>query len=715
MMKKLLPILLGILLACQLSAQNRTTQLLDEIFADAEQCYLMDDYRQLQKWIQLYGRFFDYYKDDLGDSTDVYAAYLAKMKGSYYYGFADLDDEFYEESEQQYKASLAVFNKRHNVTNAVVIHEELAQLYYKMKDYYKAKMHLDSAWAYYNERLNIMGVESVKPDYYRTLTQMAMCNARTEFYGLALLQIERALKDYYKKNKDDGYYETLRKKGKILMCQADSYGNTDYKEAVNCYQQYVKEYCNSIEKRMAGMTESQRNQYWLSMHQFLYDCFRLGNRAPEMLYDLTLFSKDYLVRKQAEPTTWKQIRQVLGKNECAIEFVQYFGKDDEKRLGCLILKHNSKKPFFLDLYSIDSLLNLPLTDRYTIGEALDETYDVYVKDTLYTDNRVPGLFWTKPLMDAIGDARKVYFAPDGLLNLVPIEYLMPDPTKVCYRLSSTRTLLRKHVAPKMESALLFGGMEYEGTYVPIGDGNDVLTYRHLASDDFSVTYLPGTKEEVIGIYKIRNKPTDVLMLGSAATDEVFLNLLKLRFDVIHITTHGFYDGHIEVRNDLKPFFCDHSLSECGVLFAGSTNTLTDTAFDENMSDGVLSAAEFAQQDLSSTELIILNACETGLGLVTEDGICGIQRGLKQAGVGGMLLTLWSVLDDPSCMIMQFFYEELEKQQTKDIHAAFLKARKRLKEEEKIYMYIDGDGTLMYEKYRFNRPQDVNAYILIDVF
>ena len=52
---------------------------------------------------------------------------------------------------------------------------------------------------------------------------------------------------------------------------------------------------------------------------------------------------------------------------------------------------------------------------------------------------------------------------------------------------------------------------------------------------------------------------------------------------------------------------------------------------------------------------------------------------------------------------------------KDIHAAFLKARERLKQEEKIYMYIDDDGTLMYEKYRFNRPQDVNAYILIDVF
>ena len=544
---------------------------------------------------------------------------------------------------------------------------------------------------------------------------MAMCNARLGNFDQALSQIDEAIDEFYKKRKDFNYYEALRKRGKILMLQADSLGSGQYKKAVNSYQQYVNERYTAIGKEIKGMSDSQRNQYWLATHQFLYDCYRLGNYAPEMLYDLALFSKDYLVRKNAAQTKWEQVKKALGKKDCAIEFVQYFGKKDEKRLGCLVLKNNSKKPLFIDLFPTDSLLDLPLTSIYTIGDAIVHTNSM-VKDTLYNDSRLSGMIWTRSLMSAIGDANKVYFAPDGLLHQLAIEYLMPDTTKVCYRLSSTRNLTQKRTTPKMESALLCGGIEYDATIQPYDKDNDVVAYRFLAPQTTTIQNLPGTRKEVDSIYAFRKNPNDKLLVSTDATDETFLRLLKNHYDIIHLSTHGFYGGRIGIYNDIKPLLGDESMSQSGLLFAGSANTLTDENFDENLFDGVLSATELSKQDLSQIELIVLSACQTGLGHLTDDGIYGIKRGLKQAGAIAMILTLWSVNDYSSSLLMRFFYEELEKQSSKDIHSAFLKARQRLIKEEKIIYKFD-ESTLTYkeETIKYDTPRHICPFVIIDAF
>lgn len=713
-MKRCIVLILGFIVTLQLVARDNVKQQLVSIFMEAEQCYLKDDYQQLEACLKQYADIFINNHEELGDSLDVYRAYYAKIFGTYYYGLAEVDScDYY--SEMMYRISLNIFNQRHNVVNAMALHEELAQLYYKTKSYNKAKVELDSVFNYYDERLNDLGIASVKPNYYKTLSQLAMCNARLGDFNLALSQIDEALDDYYKKLKDADYYESLRKRGKIIMLQADSQGNTHYKKAVDCYQRYVNERYAAIGKEMKDMTDSQRGQYWLATHQFLYDCYRLGNYAPEMLYDLALFSKDYLIRRNAQLTKWKDVRKSLGKSDCAIEFVQYFGKNDEKRMGCLVLKSNSKRPLFIDMFSTDSLLNLPLTSLHNIGSAIVTTVST-VKDTLYNDKRIAELIWNKSLMMAIGDAHKVYFAPDGLLHQMAIEYLMPDTTKTCYRLTSTRNLTQKRTVPKMESALLCGGVEYGAKFVPSNRNNDVVAYRFLAPNTTTIKDLPGSRKEVDSIYAFRNNPQDTLLLGEAATDEALLQTMKRHYDVIHLSTHGYFGGRIGIYNDIKPLLGDESMSKSGLLFAGSANTLTDKTFDENMFDGVLSATELSKQNFSNTELIVLSACQTGLGHLTDDGVYGIQRGLKLAGANAMILTLWSVNDYSSSVLLRFFYQELEKQSVKDIHAAFLKARQLLmKEEETYYTFDVSDFTIKKETIRFNNPSHVNPFIIIDAY
>ena len=551
------------------------------------------------------------------------------------------------------------------------------------------------------------------PNYYKTISQLAMCNGRLGNFDLALEQIDEAIDDYYKKQKDADYYEALRKRGKILMMQADSLGSTHYKKAVESYQQYVNERYASIGNEMSTMNDSQRNQYWLATHQFMYDCFRLGNRAPEMLYDLTLFSKDYLVRKNAVRTTWKQVKQALGKNDCAIEFVQYYGKNDERRMGCLVLRNNSKKPLFIDMFATDSLLDLPLTRLHTIGSAIIYSENT-VKDTLYRDERLPHRIWNTALMSAIGDATRVYFSPDGLFHQLAIEYLMPDDEKLCHRLSSTRVLTQKRISPKMDSALLCGGITFDASVQPNERDNDEVAYRFMAPHATSIKSLPWTRREVDSVLAVRNNPRDKMLVGENATDETFIKLLRQGYNVIHLATHGFFGGRIGIYNDIKPLLNDESMSMSGLLFAGSVSTLADRSFDMTLSDGVLSAAELAKQDMSNTELIVLSACQTGLGHLTDDGICGIQRALKLAGANAMILSLWSVDDYATCMLMRYFYEELGKQSKKNILVAFLNARVRLMIEEKVTYEFDPSTFTHYKKIKtYDKPQYVNPFIIID--
>ena len=713
-MNKWTTVIISLLLALHLSANDGGRQQLVWLFSEAEQCYLMDDYQQLESCIKEYATILNDCQHLLGDSADVFQAYYSKMRGAFCYGLAE-KDSFAQESEHMYRMSLNVFRQRHNVTNEMVIHEELAQLYYKTRAYRKAKEQLDSVFNYYDVRLNDMGITSVEPNYYRTLSQLAICHARLGEFQLALRQIDQAIDGYFKKQKNSDYYEALRKRGKILILQADQGVNAHYRKAAEAYRQYVSERYTTIEKEMNSMNDSQREQYWLATHQFLYDCYRLGNHAPEMLYDLALFSKDYLIRKNATRTTWKQVKQSLGKDDCALEFVQYFGKEDEKRMGCLVLKQNSRRPLFIDLFATDSVLGLPLTHVHTIGSAITYTGST-VKDTLYNNPQLSQLVWSESLMRAIGNAKKVFFSPDGLFHQLAIEYLIPDVNKTCYRLSSTRVLTRKCLTPNTDSALLCGGISYSATTLPNKLDNDVAAYRFLAPQTSIINDLPGARKEIESLYDIRSNPHDTLLTGNDATDEAFLSLLKRRYDIIHLSTHGFFSGNIGIYNDIKPLLGDESMSKSGLLFAGAARTLTDIHFNENLCDGILSAAELSKQDFSQSSLVVLSACQTGLGRLTDDGIYGIQRALKMARANTMILSLWSVNDYSSSMLMNFFYDELEIQSTKDIHKAFTKARQRLMQEEKtVYKFDVSTFTVKKDTRRFNSPQHVNPFIVIDAY
>ena len=197
--------------------------------------------------------------------------------------------------------------------------------------------------------------------------------------------------------------------------------------------------------------------------------------------------------------------------------------------------------------------------------------------------------------------------------------------------------------------------------------------------------MPGTEREVMGIDSLllaRNwRP--VLHLGDAALEEALKAVQNPR--VLHIATHGFFQADIErdragasLRSDASPPY--QPLLRSGVLLAGAARTIEGkgaSPADRGLDDGILTAYEAMNMNLDRTELVVLSACETGLGQIRNgEGVYGLQRSFQVAGARYVLMSLWKVDDRATQMLMQQLY--LEWIARGDVREAFRAAEQRLR-------------------------------------
>lgn len=708
-------------------------ELMNVLLPEAECYYMLDDYQQLDSLTALYMEIFKNSRNGLGDSLNVYKAYLHKLIGNTLYPYVNGENASKAEyiANKHYEQSLDIFEARNSINNVVVLHQEMAQLKYKAKDYEKAYRHLGEVFNYYRNRLEL-GINSDEPRYYSLLSQMAICNAKIasieeddakaiEKFAQSLSQIDQAI-SFVSKKKGKDFFDRVRIKGKILIMQYDRLNIDRRNEARDFYNQYVEYQRKTVKERLSLMTESQQEQNWLALHQFLFDCYRLGDGSSEMLYDLALFSKNYLLEnKQTEDVKWQHVRKSLTDNDCAIEFVQYNGINDESYLGCLVLKKNSKRPRFIEISPTDSILQRKVDDYLTVEMAMtcqpkESMFYALYKDLLYADTMLFHKIWTPELLQEIGSAQKVYFSPDGMLHQLAIEYMMPDESKICYRLSSTRVLTQKRTPLDYSKILVCGDMDFDTRIHPKTIGNDIVAYNRFAGRLSSLNDLPFTKLEVRSIMDIRNNAADTLLTGKEATDENFMELLKRHYPLVHISTHGYFGGTMDGGTDLKPATTDGTMSQNGLFFAGVTSALSDKSFNKSMFDGLLSASELSKFDMTGVEFVSLSACQTALGTITADGIFGLQRALRMAGAKSMMVSLWPVGDESAYLLFKYFYKELESQTQKDIHTAWSVARQKLKQtkiRKTVFNKLTLEDNLKVIKY--DSPSDYNPFIMIDVF
>lgn len=657
---------------------------------------------------------------------------IAKIDGCRYYLV-----EQYDSSEVALLKALHLSPRFGNYDFVNKVHDDLAQLYYKQELYGKALSHLDSILASPLYSDAISRDKETEQNIMLVKSQRALCLARLGHYDEALAVINPIVSAYKRLQEKRLYAEALRKKAKILMLKYDATGNYD-PLAKTCYQEYLAVSRDFIDEHFVRMDESEREQYWMAEQPFVTDCFRLEDKAPALLYDVALYSKAVLLqmgrdfkegmtiaqRKAALSgirVTWQQIKDKLPAKACAIEFITY-EKKGKNHIGALVINKESRTPRFIEVSSVDTIGNHYVARGWTVKDVLADTQTDGKINALYNDSTLHHLVWNDNLVAAIGDCSDVFFSPDGILHQIGIEYMTPPSIedRRFYRLTTTRMLMQKGNKIQTDDMIMCGGVDYGLSVSDQETGNDEQAYSLLSAMDMSIPPLPNSSVEMDSIIAIRKSHWGDMVLCADSVTEKSLNELLGKYNIFHVSTHGLFSEVAKMGTDIHPASADIQLSKSCLFLSGSEKNLKQRNYDASCHDGILSARELAKMNLEKVDLTVMSACMSGLGYITPDGVYGLQRGLKTAGVKAIVSTLWSVDDEASSLFVTQFYKNLEMGQ--GLHESFWNAREYLKQYEKSYGSASSEkdsttGSFTQRRritiWKFNKPYYYNAFILID--
>lgn len=409
---------------------------------------------------------------------------------------------------------------------------------------------------------------------------------------------------------------------------------------------------------LAAMDDSVR----MAVRQRADSLERVADRQERELVERSKVFGDYMRNLSI---SWRDVQNMLGKDEIAIEFLEVPVADDSVVYAALTLKYDYDCPHFIELFD---------------GRMLTELD----KSLYFSSPALYDMAW-KPIEKEMENVRAVYFSPAGELHRIAVEYApVADGEFICdrydlYRLSSTRQLVAytgiAETVRDGNTAVLYGGLDYEAAPSDIvSDGNRHAGKSERGIHDFypaipadsliargPVASLPATRLEVDSINRImENSHWDVrTFTGSLGTEASFKALSGQLKSVIHVATHGFY-GKDDRENIIMPeifsygnrYVEDKAMARSGLLFAGAANAWQ---MPDTVDNGILTAQEVSALDLRGLDLCVLSACETGLGEISGDGVFGLQRGFKKAGAKTLLISLNRVYDEATGLLMTEFY------------------------------------------------------------
>jgi CHAT domain-containing protein len=372
---------------------------------------------------------------------------------------------------------------------------------------------------------------------------------------------------------------------------------------------------------------------------------------------------------ESKTICWKDVRDALSAKDAAIEFYNIplvWGLDSiqtmdgEPRYCAVILKRGYDYPHIIPLCK-ESELN------------------VLEQDKLYESTSIYNLIW-RPLEEELKGIKNIYFAAERELHKIGIEYAPISDTENIgdkhnlYRLSSTRVLVENKAKSKKETAVLYGGLKYDLEKEELiaesrsGNYHPTSTSRAFTADNsrYGVKYLPGTLKEVEEISHIFSK-VPRLVTDISGTEESFKSLAGSSTDIIHLATHGFFWSNEDAKNrDYVTFLSpnnkdkqsneDNALMRSGLFFSGANIGLKGETLPDDVEDGVLTALELSNMNLGNVDMVVMSACESGLGETSGEGVFGLQRGFKLAGANTLLMSLWKVDDEATQLLMTDFYK-----------------------------------------------------------
>lgn len=353
--------------------------------------------------------------------------------------------------------------------------------------------------------------------------------------------------------------------------------------------------------------------------QLYYEMKKVGHLGLEILQDAD------------------DVKAHLSGKEVAIEFAYFSESTQKTRLCAFVLQKD-----------IPHISVIPLCTT----EELKELSDPYTSDYIYRQ------IWEPLLKSFPKNTKRIYFSPIDVLQGIAIEDAMMGK-KGKYigqkfeilRLSTFRELTRTATTIALQNkAVLYGDIDFYSSE-PAAQQMQNTFFQDPTRHEGQVwrgqmDALPATKEEVEEIEFLlseRHIQTQKRM-GTNGTERSFKALSNSDVTLLHIATHGF----IEPSKGSN----EQALSHAGLILAGG---LSETK-DSDGEDGILTALEVSSLNLSNVQMVVLSACQTGLGLINSEGVWGLQRAFKMAGANTLILSLWKVDDDATHCLMTEFYK-----------------------------------------------------------
>lgn len=381
--------------------------------------------------------------------------------------------------------------------------------------------------------------------------------------------------------------------------------------------------------------------------------------------------------QQAPPVTLERVQQAIPQGMALVELVSYrpFKRKGQKIADTLKGKQThyaayvirgEGEPSFVDLGEASVIERAIRQFRVMLADPKSE-------DVKQSARALDDLVM-RPVRKLLAETRTVLLSPDGELNLVPFAALVDEQGQYLVEnytftyLTSGRDLLRLNVLSRQrQPPLVVANPSFDFT-VTNGDHNDAESERARGrrSLDFnikSINALPGTAQEAADIKHIM--PDARVLIEREATEAALKQVTGPR--ILHVATHGFFlkDQPTQTVVATRQLVTDepsrialgeNPLLRSGLLLAGVKKRQSGAG-----EDGVLTALEVSSLDLWGTKLVILSACETGIGDVKNgEGVYGLRRALVLAGSETQMMSLWKVSDAGTRDLMVAYYTRLQR-------------------------------------------------------
>jgi len=391
--------------------------------------------------------------------------------------------------------------------------------------------------------------------------------------------------------------------------------------------------------------------------------------------------------------------------------ISYPDVTDSTQYAALLVRPGDEYPLYITLFVEDQLNHILRADQERKADYVNELYAWADRGMVKLGSEKKSLYdliWAKIEAAGLVGTKTVYYSPSGVLHRLNLGAIAADDETILsdkYNLvamNSTRQLvIPPTVTTQANDALLVGGVNFEWDSVLDEQQEEPLLAIRSTAEAWTESgtrggtwsYLKWTEKEVERIASTMTtggfKASQ--LTGAAATEEAIKTIGTEAASprILHIATHGFFFPDPEISSSTRgglgeeePVFksSDNPMIRSGLILAGGNYAWQNgKPVSPEKEDGILTAYEISQMNLSNTELVVLSACETGLGDIQgNEGVYGLQRAFKIAGAKYLIMSLWQVPDRETMEFMTTFYRNwLEEKMT--IPDAFRKTQREMRD------------------------------------